>query len=67
LKLKNNSKSNLFNSKKSTMEGIEYQLFLCQHPLYVIRKVHRSREFTSPGVLKATPITFYYILHGKII
>ena len=48
------------------MEGYEYQLFLCQHPLYVIRKVHRSREFVSPGVYKATPITYYYILHGKL-
>lgn len=48
------------------MEGIEYQLYLCQHPLYLIRKVHRSREFVSPGVLKATPITYYYILHGNV-
>jgi mediator of RNA polymerase II transcription subunit 6 len=44
----------------SSMIGYEYQLFVNEPPLYVIRKVQRT------SMKDVIPMSYYYILHGVV-
>ena len=42
------------------MIGNEYQLYLIQPPLYVVRKIQRK------SFKEIVPMSYYYILHGVV-
>lgn len=43
-----------------TMTGYEYQVYMAQPPIYIIRKVDRK------SADKIIPISYYYILSGVV-